>query len=161
MVSLKSYEENDPDFVEDLKRSDKHVDKVVAWLKAKGIHAVKRPLRIREKIEEMSKFSDKGDIEAVVNGSLQRIEAKQRFIKFTSKEDFPYDTIIVDVAHAWEKANPKPMAYILTNRSCTVCLVVSTKTSDRWIKKKRWDSKKRRMRVFYECPIELTKFHRM
>lgn len=161
MTRLENIEKNDPHFVKDLKKSDLHVKKVIKWLKEKGFDAKRKPHGVREKIEDMSKFSDDGDIEVTVDGKKERFEAKQRFLKFSSKKTFPYKTLIVDTAHTWDRANPKPKAYVITNDICSCCFVVKTETFKYWIKKRRWDSKKKRMRTFYECPIEHAKFHKM
>ena len=78
-------------------------------------------------------------------------------INFTSKSDFPYNTIIVDVTHTWDDAGKKPDGYILTNKKVNAAILVDGNTRDKWIQTNRWDNKKKRKRNFYECPIEYTK----
>lgn len=163
MTDLNHYEKYDSSFVQDLKDSDKHVDIVAKWLQEKlikhNLKVIKKRIKIRKKIEDMSKFSDDGDLEIHhPDGRIERIEVKRRFINFTNKYDFPYPTIFVDVAHTWERANPKPSGYILTNSKCTVCAIVRSRTSKRWIKTNKYDNKKKRYRKFYECPKEYIEF---
>jgi len=161
MENLKQYEIDDPNFVDDLKKSDSHVAKVVKWLQGKGITARKQPIKIRDKVENMSAFSDDGDIFIDWQGGEERVEAKQRHINFTSENDFPYGTIIVDAAHNWDNANPKPRFYILTNDAVTHCCVVKGSTYDNWIRVKKWDRFKKRDRWFLECPVGCAKFYSM
>jgi hypothetical protein len=65
----------------------------------------------------------------------------------------------VDVAHTWDRAETKPVAYVLTNSGLTACFIVLGETASRWVKTERWDRAKQRKRAFYECPIELATFH--
>ena len=158
MTDLHSYEIDDPTFVDDLKASDKHVDRVILWLKEKGNKVRKKKLQIRPDVEQMSEYADDGDIEIIYpNGRIGRLEIKQRMLNFTSKSDFPYNTIIVDVTHTWDNAEIKPDGYILTNKECTSAILVDSSTRDKWISSRRWDAKKGRYRNFYECPIEYTR----
>lgn len=154
--NLELFEKNDPHFVDDLKKSNDHVWRIAKWLQKKGYAVTVLPLRIREKIEDMSQFSDSGDIEI-----RQRVEVKQRFLDFHDKESYPFQTVIVDVAHTWDNARPKPFAYIITNKSSSCCLMVKGDTKKHWKKVEKMDKKKQRMRTFYECPIEYCEFFRL
>jgi hypothetical protein len=150
MSDLSSYERDDPDFVRDLMASNPHVEKVAAWLRSKGHEAVVRPIQVRDKVENMSKFADDGDIYI----GDRRVEVKRRGLRFTCADDFPYPTVIVDVAHAWDRADPKPEAYILTNEAATHCMIIRDQTSMHWRRVTKMDRFKKRERTFLECPIE-------
>ena len=158
---ISQYEIDDPSFVNDLKKSDNHVDKVVDWLQKQGVQAKKKTIRIRGQVKEMSKFSDDGDIEIIWKNKKEIVEVKQRRLNFTSAKDFPYQSIIVDAAHIWEKANPKPITHILTNEKITHCVIVWRKTSSQWKHVEKWDRFKKRKRRFFECPIALLEFRQM
>lgn len=158
MTDLAQYDIDDPGFVNDLKASESHVHKVAQWLRERGHKVREKEIRIRPDVHQMRDYADDGDLEIKERG---RVEVKQRKVQFTSKESFPYDTIIVDVAHTWENANPKPIAYILTNKDTTACLIVETSTSEYWIEVKKWDRFKKRERRFLECPIKYCKFFSM
>jgi hypothetical protein len=157
MSKLSQYEIDDASFVDDLLNSESHVAKVASWLRKCGYKPEVSKIRIRDNVENMNEFSDDGDLFVSDN----RIEAKQRMLDFDSKESFPYQTIIVDVAHTWDRAEQKPLAYILTNKEITCCLVVLGSTFDCWNKISKWDRFKKRHRVFYECPISQTLFYHM
>jgi hypothetical protein len=157
MSDVDRYEIDDPNFVQDLKDSCKHVAKVAEWLRSTGKSVKVNPIHIRDNVRNMSQFADGGDIE--VDG--KRVEVKQRRVRFFSRESFPYETIIVDAAHIWDKADPKPVAYILTNEEVTGCLIVKADTFEHWTRLEKWDRFKNRNRFFYECPIEHTVFRRI
>lgn len=158
MTNLADIERNDPNFERDLADSDLAVMKIADFLRSKGYPVMVPPVRVRESIEEMSEYSDDGDLFL-----LQRIEVKRRGIAFNTKEEFErqYKTVIVDVCHAWDKAVPKPVAYYILNKAGTCALVVRRNTSEHWRKVTKMDRVKRRQRSFYECPVELCDFVRI
>jgi hypothetical protein len=168
MTDLSRYEIDDANFVNDLKESDKHVEFIADWLrKSKGLNVRKRELKIRPNVEDMSEYSDDGDLEIIFdNGNIDIVEVKRRSLNFTSKLDFiknypNYDSLIIDVAHGWDKKDPKPAGYILTNYAVTHCFIVYAKTRKYWLKRRRWDKVKKRMRNFYECPLDYLKCARI
>jgi len=106
----------------------------------------------------MSEFSDDGDLEI-----LQRIEVKRRMsLTFSSAKDFPYPTLIVDACHCFDKARPKPYAYVILNREMNAAFIVDVKaTRPHWVKTTKQDRFKGRERSFYECPIEHIRVEQM
>jgi len=98
----------------------------------------------------MNEYSDDGDL-----GLVQRVEVKRRqTLTFTSKEDFPFDTLIVDACHCYDKARPKPVFYIIFNYEMTAAFIVEGDTYPYWKKVERFDTQKNRKRLFYECPLD-------
>jgi hypothetical protein len=148
------YDRLDPTFERDLEESKLAVSVAAKWLSSKGYPVVVRPTFVRPDASKMSDFSDDGDIEII-----QRVEVKRRqSLTFSSKEDFPYQTLIVDVAHAYDNARPKPYMYMIFNKEMTDCLLVECRTFHKWIKTTKYDRHRNRDRTFYECPIELVKW---
>jgi len=89
----------------------------------------------------------------------QRIEVKRRkSLTFSSKEDFPYDSLIVDVCHSYDKAKIKPYAYIILNEKMDCAFIAYSKHQKHWKKTVKADRFKGRDREFYECPMEHIKF---
>jgi len=152
--SLAHYDEHDPNFVSDLQNSQASVWLAAQWLNKKGYNVTVRKVNVRPSTQDMKKFADNGDIEII-----QRVEVKRRGIEFTSASDYPYETVFVDVAHTFDNAISKPLAYIIINKSGTHCVVVKSETCRSWIKAKKHDRYKNRDRWFYECPVELCKFY--
>ena len=153
MGSFESFDRDDSSFVQDLFDSQAVVLEAAKWLLNKGYKVTVNPTRVRPSVEKMAEYADNGDLE--IN---ERIEVKGRKIDFTSREDFPYTSIIVDVAHVWDRAKPKPAFYLLFNRARTHIAVVGRSTREAWVKVEKMDKGKNRMRTFYECPIERVKF---
>lgn len=145
----------DPTFKDDLENSKVAVDAVARWLCNAGYPVVTQPTFVRPDTDSRHEFADGGDL-----GVIQRVEVKHRpTISFTSKEDFPYDTVIVDVKHSWDNARPKPFAYVICNAELTHCLFISSRTSDKWTIVTR--ESRGRPREHYECPIELVDVRRL
>lgn len=153
MTDLSDIEDGDPHFLRDLQNSQPAVQKAAQWLSSLGYPVTIHPTFERPSIEEMAEYSDQGDLSV-----HHRVEVKQRLdITFTCVEDFPFDSVIVDVCHAWDKARPRPSFYIIWNRELTAALIISRKTSRYWKRVRKLDRKKNREREFYECPMEHVK----
>lgn len=145
------YDRDDPTFIADLRESVKAVEVVAQWLNAKGYSVVIRPTFERPSPAQMGEYADEGDLEV-----LQRVEVKRRLtLTFTGKDDFPYESLIVDACHCFDRARPKPYAYVILNREMTVALVVRTATREAWTRTRKHDRQKGRDREFYECPLDL------
>jgi len=154
MSNFDIYDQKDPDFIKDLRESRDAVMVAAEWLNKKGFPVVIKPTFERPKSSDMAEFADDGDLEI-----MQRIEVKRRkSLTFTSKEDFPYDTLIIDVCHTYDKAKIKPYAYIILNEKMDCAFIAYSKNQKFWKKTIKSDRFKGRDREFYECPIEYVKF---
>lgn len=160
MGNLDRYERDDPTFAADLKSSDAAVIRVALWLRrCYSNHVHLPPLRVRPTVEEMAEYGDGGDLFISKDGvSWKRIEVAVRALAFTSAKDFPYRSIIVDAAHRWDRADPKPYAYIRLNKAVTHAAIISAATAEHWKRTTRRDAGKQRDRTFLECPIEHVQF---
>jgi hypothetical protein len=155
-------ERDDPNFVEDLKNSHAATLTAAEFLQARGFHVEVNPLAVRPTVEERHKYSDNGDLWATRIEDRKRIEVKHRGFDFTCADDFPHKSgLFVDEARLWDRANPKPTAYIIMNRKQTVAVIVTADTSDKWRLVERLDREKHRVRKFYECPLDAVKFFRL
>ena len=94
-------------------------------------------------------FKDEEDI--LANGKI--VECKSRNLDFTSAEDFPYDTVLIDTVESWETKIRKPVMYVCVSQltGATIALDVQ-KNRENWSEVTIWDSV-RRFRVHsYEAP---------
>jgi hypothetical protein len=159
------YEINDPTFVEDLIESKDTVWFAARWLSDADFTIRIPPTRVRPSVAQMAEYSDKGDLfiskPSRWSGEEKRIEVKKRDLSFTGKHDFPFNTIIVDVKHKIDKADPKPHLYLAFNSTLTCCCITKGDTHESWATAKRWDERKGRLRTFYECPINLCTFKKV
>jgi hypothetical protein len=145
----------DPTFVSDLNRSKEAVWRASRWLSDQGFHVVVAPTIVRPDPSVRDEYGDDGDIQIV-----QRVEIKRRpGIHFTGRDDFPYPSIIVDVAHAWDRAHPKPYAYMIFNDDMTHCCIVKGDTSKHWSRTSKFA--RGREREYLECPIEFCRFKKV
>jgi hypothetical protein len=150
---MRDLDDSDPTFVSDLRDSQAAVWRVARWLSGRGNNVTVRPVRVRPTTADIQDYGDSGDLEII-----QRLEVKQRALAFTSAADYPFSTVIVDVAHTWDRAQPKPVAYVILNNAGTVAAVVHARTFPRWRKVTKHDQAKGRDRTFYECPLSCVKF---
>jgi hypothetical protein len=154
MTDFEVYDKKDPNFINDLRESRTAVSIAAEWLNRKGYPVVIKPTFERPKSSDMAEFADDGDLEI-----MQRIEVKRRkSLTFSSKEDFPYDSLIVDVCHSYDKAKIKPYAYIILNEKMDCAFIAYSKHQKHWKKTVKADRFKGRDREFYECPMEYIKF---
>lgn len=162
-MTARVLEKNDPHFVADLQNSREALWRAARWLGDHGGFEVIVPaLKIRPSADAASQFSDDGDLFICGKGrDRERIEVKRRGFAFTGCGDYPFSSVIVDAAHIWDKADPKPFAYLILNQPMTVCAVVKGETFHQWKAVRRMDRYKNREREFYEAPLSCVSFHRL
>jgi hypothetical protein len=146
-----------PHFVEYLERSDEHVHKVADWLRSLGRVVEVKPLRVRPTAYERVEYFDEGDL--LVNGNT--VEVKQRDLDFERPEDWPWPTLIIDSAAKFDRKQPPPVAYLVTNRTITCCFIVDTRRRSEWVRRRRIDGRTGLPEDFYECAVHEAIFRRM
>lgn len=150
-MSLDGTGSTDRAFLADLAASAGSVEVVARWLSEQGYPVLLRPTFVRPERAQWAEYADDGDLEI-----MQRIEVKQRkSLTFTSKEDFPYPTVIVDDAADYERKRPRPYMYVITNTTLDRALVVYCRMEKQWKKEKHYDRNLGRDCLFLECPLEL------
>jgi hypothetical protein len=151
---MTSLDDTDPTFVDDLKESQRGVAIVAQWFRARGYEVTVPETHIRPNPDVRMDYSDSGDLFV-----KQRIEVKHRKVDFTCAADFPYPTILVDVAHSWDRGNPKAFAYFSLNKAGThAALILCRDTLEHWIKTEKYDPHAGRKGWYYECPVEHVQF---
>ncbi len=149
---MSDLDEIDPTFEADLKGSKKYVRIAAEWFAAKGFPVIVEPTFVRPDSSERSEYADHGDLRII-----QRVEVKHREkLTFTCAGDFPYPTIIVDVAHAWDNAHPKPYVYMILNRDATHMALVYGRHFKQWTKE--MIHSRNRDREHYLCPVRFVTF---
>ena len=157
MEILEKIENDDPDFVDDLKNSQQWVDRAAAWLNANGIKTEVAPLRIRPDIEEWKDYSDSGDLRVTLPAEVKHREE----IDFTCADDFPFPTVIVDKRRKYDRMKVKPLFHMIISASGNHFIFIPKHTKDKWIKTTRFDSNAKRDIDYYECPLEYVAFYKM
>lgn len=138
----------DPTFEQDLLNSVSHVQQVSRWLAPHFERVTVPETLVRPDVEQRAAYADDGDI--IVGDNDMKVEVKERRnVSFTSPHDYPWPTIIVDVAH-----RPLSDFYVITTLHAKSALVIPGTTSGTWTRKVLWDRIKGRQREFWLCPRE-------
>jgi hypothetical protein len=144
----------DFEFLSALNNSAKYVSLVASWMAKGNCDVVIKPTLIRPDFDSRNDFLDSGDIEI-----RQRVEVKQRCLRFTSVDDYPYSTVIVDEKHKIDRIpNGRLWGYVIVNQECTHACLVKPNTREYWQTKETFDKKDNQNRCFYVCPKELCFF---
>jgi hypothetical protein len=142
-------------FLRDLSASRMAVNEFAARLRDKGWQIWLPPEFVRPDAAVRHDYSDQGDI--MVQG---RVEHKVRTnLHFTCREDYPYDTVIVDEAYKEDaKASDPVLAYIIENSSRTHAAVVYGWKRHLWQIERRRDPIQRRDCDFYTIHKDHVRF---
>ena len=143
----------DTEFLADLESSRSNVWRFASIQKAAGVNLVINPAVTRPDSSVRSDYGDDGDMELRV-----RVEHKVRGIDFTSREDFPYETLIVAEVYSVERQKSKPFAYVIESKCGRYAAVVHSRSMPKWTKVRRWDAAQGRECEFYEAPLDKVRF---
>jgi len=155
VILINDFNTIDHNFIQDLMNSDLSTWIVARNLRLNGYSVTLPPIRIRPDTTEIREYGDTGDL--MVNGNI--IEVKHRpDLAFGCLEDFPYGSVIIDVAHHYDGMEIKPKYYVICNSILSGAIIVSGKTKERWTTSTRWDNKRKRMRTFYLVGTEMCNF---
>jgi hypothetical protein len=142
---------NHQKFLEHLDNSSDAVFICAKYFYKKGIPVEIQPMTKADKHEDWKDHKDNGDLFI-----RQRIEVKNVSVDFTCAADWKYkDQFIVCAKHSWDKAHPKPYAYMIVNKSKSHMAIVYGKTKKYWDINYRTDSRYTGVnQEFYFCPID-------
>jgi hypothetical protein len=142
-------------FLKFLDESHAAVWRVAGWLKERGFPVVVMPITKAKTRSEWQDHSDSGDLYI-----QQRVEVKRLTANFTGQHDWPFgDKFIVCSRHSFDRAKPKPYAYVILNSDMTHAAIVKTDTRDKWTVSTRTDSRfVDHTQEFYFCPLDNIKW---
>lgn len=144
----------DAQFVDSLMQSASCVSAVAAWMLRNNCDVLIRPTVVRPDFDSRNEYADGGDIEI-----RQRVEVKQRSIDFTSADDYPYPTVIVDEKYKVDRiARGKLWGYLIVNKSGTHVCCIKPDSKSAWVVESKYDKKDGQQREFYVCPKRLCLF---
>jgi hypothetical protein len=86
------------------------------------------------------------------------VEVKHRGIDFTSAEDFPFETIVIEPEHSFKKKGSNVLGYVIVNRAGTHAAICDFRDRARWIWEEPTDRKHGQTRRSIACPVGLAKF---
>jgi len=145
-------------FLKHLSESEKAVWVAAIWLNSKGYPVKVNVAPKATRRDEWKNYADHGDLEIV-----QRVEVKRLGVNFNDYADWPFgDKFIVCAKHAFDRAMPKPHAFIILSNDFASVAIVKGDTFKYWYVEVRADSRYESVeQKFYFCPIELVEFHRI
>lgn len=144
------------DFLRDLAASRLRVNQFAVVQKLLGFSIWMPPETTRPTEAERFNYSDDGDLMIAM-----RVEHKSRTFNFTSREDFPYPTLIVDEKYKEDKktAEKGPLGVCIVESGDAGCVaVVYGWTRSRWRVEKIWDKKQKRECEFYTVDLKIVRF---
>ena len=112
--------DNDELFAELLRTGHQWAERVARELRTHGLHVSVTPMAWRESIECRGEFSDEIDLTVGLR-RRKTIDVKSRNLAFTSPEDYPYETALVDTVSGWQAKPRKPAAIVLVSQITARC----------------------------------------
>lgn len=111
---------------------------------------------------DWEKHSDGGDLfvrMAPIDDWL-RTEVKHRQLDFTDRDSFKYPDMMVCSKHSFDRADPKPYAYVMLNKAMTHAAIISTESLEFWTVKEYGDKNfgNGYKQLKYMCPKERIHF---
>ena len=141
-------------FLKDFRSSIRSVEKFAAILKNRGVQVWLPPTQVTPDFESRMEYADGGDL------MLQlRAEHKVRSLNFTSREDFPFPTILIDEKYKIDSKADSPLfAYFIQSEDgqCVACVYGHTK--HRWQVEESYDKRQGRSCQFYSIPTQFVRF---
>ena len=130
---------NGDKFVSHLKASEDARWFVARWLSGRGHTVTLKPLAIAPTPDEIYDYVDDGDIHT----ELGRFEVKRLSVDFTGAADWPFRDYIVCGKNAWDRAKPKPYAFVTLSSNMRFAGVLIPEPETWWVKTivdKRYDN---------------------
>lgn len=149
---------NHSKFLSHLDTSKDAVWQVARMLNDRG-YPVSVPVSAKaETHDDWEHFADNGDLYI-----SQRVEVKQLSVDFTSVADWPFrDKFIVCARHAFDRATPKPFAYVIISRSGQYAAAVFCSDASQWTVEVRTDKRYADVsQQFYFAPMATVRFFAM
>ena len=144
----------DAEFLSALSESQAAVNKVATWLKNRGAYVTVPEVKVRPSFDQRMDYQDDGDILIT-----QRVEVKHKQVDFTSEQDYPYETLMLDASYKIDALGWGHLdCYVLMNKAKTHVAVVPAATRGFWEKTTVCDRKERDRRCYYVCPKHLATF---
>jgi hypothetical protein len=131
--------------VEAMRASDRCVFIVAEWLHGLGYSISVPAVTFAKRHEDWKHHADKGDLfirhlKRPRGYAWHKVEVKGLTYDFTGAQDWPFresmgfhsDQYIVCTKHQWDRADPKPVAYISLSRDREYAAILTTADTSSW-----------------------------
>lgn len=147
--------DNHQQFLQHLRDSEAARWRVARWLTNRGYAVQLQGMSEAPTHDQWKDHADVGDIQVTM-----RVEVKRLTCTFTSRENWPYgEDFIVCAAHSFNRAQPKPYAYVILNQAMTHAAFVMTTNWRKWRVEERQDRRYSDVsQRYYLAPIESVVF---
>lgn len=145
-------------FLTHLDASQECVWLAARWLRDRGHKVTVPPYTKAPTHAAWKSHADNGDLEIA-----RRIEVKGLSAQFTGAHDWPFqEGAIVCAKHAWDRANPKPYAFLQFAADRKTIAIVYANTYTHWVVSRKKDRRYADVEQdFLMCPIMHVEFHQV
>ena len=99
-------------------------------------------------LKHAKEYLDSRDL--TVNGKI--VEIKSRDYTFTSQDDFPFPTILIETKSGYEGKKTKPVMYVnVCQHNGAMCALDVKKTYKQWSARRIWDRVRKVGSMTFEC----------
>ena len=144
-------------FVKRLEGSHTGVQHAAKWLEGRGYQVSIPPTIVADSYENRMAYVDNGDLFI----ERLRIEVKTLSVTFTGRDDWPYkNKFIVCGKDSFDRATPRPYAYLIQSKDLKFMGVVLSASSKYWYVENKLDKDypEEYRQDFYMCPMEHVSF---
>jgi hypothetical protein len=149
VTSGRDWFDNDALFLEQLAEGHRWAEHAAERLRSAGIAVQVTPMEVRAHIDDRADFADEWDM-SVGSRAPCRLDVKSRNLAFTSIDDYPFETALVDTVAGWEAKERHPHAIILVSQKTEALVVIPVSTRGSWTRARRFDRVRGIEDVFYE-----------
>ena len=154
--------QNIPDetFTKELEDSHRFVLMAAEWLKEIGYKVLRVPEPVlRPDVKDRFDFADCGDILMDVHNKTWVVEVKRRKYSYTSKEDYPFESVWIDSVYKIKRGWTCPLfGYVIYNIDGSVGIYVSGISNSLWKIERHLDRRVDKYFEIYTIPKEFVYF---
>jgi len=119
-------------FIERFTASHDTVEHTVKWLKSQGCKNINVPKsQLAPSHKEWKKYTDNGDL-YIGKTSIEVKCLNKKQYWFTTWAEYPYNNWTICAKHSYDRATPKPYAYLIWNNKRTHVAIIKTDTFKLW-----------------------------
>lgn len=153
---------NHPAFLDRLYNSRHSVFVAAEWLSAGGYDVRIPAIKGRKAHEKIEDFVDDGDIFISKDGGPERrVEVKMKQFIFTTKDEYPYDSVLIANKASIDRIGDNLAAFILLSQDLETMLIAKAETRPHWKEVAYTAKNTGNLEHFYACDKSLLQFRKI